>query len=35
MPMQYYPAGSWGPHDANAYLPAEFDAVGRPASRGT
>ena len=35
VPMQYYPAGSWGPHDANAYLPAEFDAVGRPASRGT
>ena len=33
-PLQYYPAGTWGPREAAAYLPAQFDAVGGPAGRG-
>jgi glucose-6-phosphate 1-dehydrogenase len=35
VPLQYYPAGTWGPREAAAYLPAQFDAVGRPAGRGS
>ncbi len=33
-PLQYYPAGTWGPREAAAYLPAQFDAVGHPVGRG-
>ncbi|HET6397271.1 MAG TPA: glucose-6-phosphate dehydrogenase [Pseudoxanthomonas sp.] len=30
VPLQPYPAGSWGPEDAACYLPAQFDAVAHP-----
>jgi glucose-6-phosphate 1-dehydrogenase len=30
VPLEYYPAGTWGPREAVPFLPAQFDAVGRP-----
>ena len=30
VPLEYYPAGTRGPRGAAPYLPAQFDAVGRP-----
>ena len=33
VPLEYYPAGTWGPREAAPYLPAQFDAVGRPPRR--
>ena len=33
VPLAYYPAGTQGPREAAHFLPAQFDAVGRPARR--
>jgi len=34
VPLEYYPAGSWGPRHAAPFLPAQFDAVARPPRGG-
>ena len=34
VPLEYYPAGSWGPREAAPYLPAPFNAAARPARGG-
>ena len=31
VPLQTYPAGSWGPENASCFLPARFDARSQPA----